>query len=303
MKKLQIILVLFVAYLMIGAGSFAPYQLFGAGSGGGGGGTFTGPGDIVSGASSYIGGQAYNAAYANSGGKFANVCLSGDSTCADLSFGSDGNVIDSTVGGSKCSAVTCTIKRIYDQSGANACSGVCDQIQATEANRAKVTFTSGHAYIDCPGGACFYQTGSALASSIAQPYTESIVLNYTNIGTQQAVFYSAPNAESFVNRTGGATIGFFTGGGVPTASMTAAALHAVQMIINSSSSDFYIDGSSNVVDVGNTNAFSAAFMELMSVGGTQLYKGSVGSVGVWSGGFNATQKSNMNSNQHSFWGF
>lgn len=304
MKKLQIISALFVAYLTIGAGSFAPYQLFGAGSGGGGGGTFTGPGNIVSGAIAYYGGQAYTAAYASSGGKFANVCLSGDTTCADLVFGSDGKVIDATVGGSKCSAVTCTVKTLYDQSGASSCTGACDVTQATESKRCTLSFISSLAYLVCNGANSQTYASALLSSTHAQPYTISSVLKYTNTGVQQGIETNTVNQEFLVFRSGAENFAIYSGTSVPTGAATAAAFHACQCVFNGASSDVYIDGTTNPGALGNTNAFPNDSIFLFSnVDTGQYYTGTFAMLGVWPSGFNSTQQSNMNSNEHTFWGF
>ena len=90
---------------------------------------YQGPGNIVSGAFAAWSLRAYNSAAL--GKKVINVCNVGDVACADLSSDpTTGKLVISTIGGSSCSVITCTVKTINDQSG-----GGYNMTQATIASR------------------------------------------------------------------------------------------------------------------------------------------------------------------------
>src|SRR5216684_5005777 len=91
---------------------------------------FVGSGDIVGGWQVWYGLRAFSAA--KRGTKAINVCNVSDVACADfLTDATTGALVVTTVGGSDCSVVVCIIKTLYDQSGALACTGACDNTQAT----------------------------------------------------------------------------------------------------------------------------------------------------------------------------
>jgi hypothetical protein len=95
-------------------------------------GGYTGPGDIVSGATAWWGIRAYKTA--GLGTKVANICNSTGGTdvgCADFNSNATTGIIESkTVSGITCPGANCTVKILYDQSGALSCSSAaCDASQ------------------------------------------------------------------------------------------------------------------------------------------------------------------------------
>ena len=88
--------------------------------------SYTGPGDVVSGAVAWWGLRAYNGTYAASLGKLANICTPLDAVCADVNSDTSGNFNLSGTGALLCNNSTsiCTVKILYDQSGALSCSSV-----------------------------------------------------------------------------------------------------------------------------------------------------------------------------------
>ena len=98
-------------------------------------------------------------------------------------------------------------------------------------------------------------------------------------------------------------------GGRISASATDGVFHAVQAVSNAASSNLYIDGLSNVIDIG---AFDPGAGTFATMGGTILRFGNSGStgdcteLGIWPGAFNVSGGANaslLNTNQHIYWGF
>jgi hypothetical protein len=92
-------------------------------------GGYQGPGDKAAGA---VIGLAIRAWYASTCGQaFANVCVSG--VCADmLTSAATGVLVPQTINGTLCPAASttaCVVKKWYDQTKSNACTGSCDMIQ------------------------------------------------------------------------------------------------------------------------------------------------------------------------------
>ena len=122
MIKRQIILIL-LAFLLCGVvvAQAQMMSLTGAGgkfkaSGGGGGPpppTYTGPGDIVSGATFWGGLRCYAAA--NASANAIRIRRASDNTETDVALDASCDLTD--VSGTFCAATTCYVKTLYDQSG------------------------------------------------------------------------------------------------------------------------------------------------------------------------------------------
>ncbi len=263
---------------------------------------YSGPGDVVSGALAWWGLRAYSAAVA--GTPALNLCLPGDTTCADVS--TDSSTGNLTIPGSlsTCSIVTCTVKILYDQSGALKCTAAaCDLTQATEGNRATFVYNATASGKYClqfaAGSAQKYQT--LLFDGTAQPNTVSVVANRP--GTSGSPTF-AGNTNShdvyFVNGSAN-TVQLYAGASL-NATAADAAYHAMQMTFNGVSSEAYIDGSAAASpDAGSAAIASALFLGQDQFG--QLMTGFICEAGVWHGAFSSGNKSGMNSNQHSYGGF
>ena len=260
--------------------------------------SYTGPGDVVNSAFAWWGLRGYNAAFS---GNAVRLCTPSDAACEDEVI-SGGNLVLGTVG-STCnnSTVVCTIKTLYDQSGANSCAGACDGTQATITSRA--VFTTG-----CLGALpCMtltsagkgYVTGSA---SLAQPYTITAAVkrtgNFTayntilanNLGTSGLYFLSTGNADALINNTDH----LFTASN--------SNWHALQMVANSTTSSGTTDGSTTAISAATTAFISAASMLLLNDGSDPMV-GTVVEIGIWGNAFSSGQLSSVNSNIHGYWGF
>lgn len=268
---------------------------------------FSGPGDVVASATGHWGAEAYNAAYATGLNKAFNVCLAADATCADLSFDATGTVVNSLVGVSLCSAVTCTIKTAYDQTGNGN-----DITNATEATRPTIQF-------NCQGGrACMvFASGAKLSKSnwngstnVAQPWTISCVFNDTATsavtgGTPLSSNDGAGTAGGaiFTNGTGD-EIDLFAGSAVTVTGSTAAhnVWHSVSGVGNNASSDLNIDGTANTGTSG-TRTLRSGLVVLGNDFAGDSFVGKLGRCGAWPSGFSSGNSTSMSTQDHAFWGF
>lgn len=282
-----------------------------------GGGGYTGPGDVVSGAKAFWGFQAYNATYASGSGKFANVCLPSSSTCFDVTSDATGNAVI-PAGLSICnnSTVICTVKIMYDQSGALACAGssACDITVTLQNNNPK--FVIAGAANGCPTTskvcaqfgvtvACLF-TSAALA--ISQPFTETAVVVRTgNFTAVQRINISNSDATRLEFTATASTIRFNAGSDVTLGSVADSSWHAIQAVFNGASSSLNADGAgSGAVNPGGNNIasnFEVGDGDTAGPCGDQPLLGNWVETGVWASAFSGGQVTSMNSNVHSRWGF
>ncbi len=277
--------------------------------------SYTGPGDVVASASAFWGLRAYNAAYATGLNKLANICLPADAVCADATSDANGNlVLPGSLSTCANSVTICTVKTLYDQSGALACAAGtnCDVTQATIANRPTLVIPG--AANGCPTTAgycmafvrassqCF---ASANAFTQTQPFSFSFVGNRTGSTTSANIAVGfAVSAES-IGWQVSANVGRMNFGTVfaPTG-FNDNAWHAAQIIANGASSAFDFDGTSATGNAG-TNAPSAVAI-LIGAGVSacaSALDGKLTEVGIWPIAFSAGNISGLNSNAHTYWGF
>jgi hypothetical protein len=282
----------------------------------GAGASYTGPGNVISGAITWWGLRAYNTAYASGLNKIANICTPADVTCADVNSDSSGNFNLAGTPSLTCnnSGSICTVKTLYDQSGAASCTGACDVTQATIANR-PILVVPGAAN-GCPttakfcmsstfGGAQELVATAGLASSTAQPFTISIVYNNPVRQGDEYLIDSNFTDPVIISGFGGANAAAINGGGTTvTATATDGVYHAVQSVFNNAAGDINIDGSVNsVTGMGTNGTHTATFILLNSTTGSLSFGGFTQEWGIWPVGFTSTNSSNMSSNQHAYWGF
>ncbi len=261
---------------------------------------YAGPGDVVSGALTWWGLRAYNAA--TKGNALINVCSPADAACADFSSdATTGALVIVAVGGHTC-ADDCTIKKFYDQSGANSCSAAaCDWIQNTIGNRATlINFC--HNSKPCARSVEISNTQYVAANfpGAANPgWTISGVFNQTGGTAGQHEWISTSFVSVGVDNTSGGLcyqINF-----APfTATCTGSTWHAVQYVGNGAAgaSTNYVDGNTTTGD--DAFALQAASI-LFGSNNLSTVQGDFVEFGVWGIAF-STQLSSMNSNQTTYWG-
>jgi hypothetical protein len=254
--------------------------------------------------------QAYNSAYI--GSKSINLCLPADTACADEIIGSSGTITIATISGSTCNNTTviCTVKTIYDQTGANACGGAaCDFTQATIGNRA-ILIVAGAAN-GCPTTAlpCMTWNGSSATYVIstgptqAQPNTIIAVANRTGQLTSIQTFFGGNNATfRWQNATN--TLRNDAGAVQTIGSISDNAFHVAQMVQSGTANCIiYADGSNSGTGNCGTGGFSGTVHWGDDAGGGLNFQGTAVALWLYPSAFTGTQAGNMNTQLHTNWGF
>jgi hypothetical protein len=263
---------------------------------GGGGGSYTGPGDIASGAFAWWGFRAYNNAY-----------ISGVKHLVDIADASNLNptTIDCTVTGAfdtatyntwatahSVSAGTALVRKLYDQVGTN------HLTQGTSANMPTLNASGVVSMSVANGfGGTFLNTGNF---TLSQGLSVSLITN--------RVTTNFSNCAVLENGVTGDALGYDAGTPLPhvassagIASSNAVALNtpcASQFFLNGSGSLIYVDGTSTGPSAGGPFSFSSA--PLYVLGTVDVIKFTES--GLWSGD-QSSHFAALNTNQHTFWGF
>lgn len=235
------------------------------------------------------------------GTRAVNVCNVADVVCADLSTDAvTGNLVVTTIGGSNCSVVVCTVQIIYDQTTGNACSAAnCDMSNSSIGSRPTfiVSCTNSLPCMDFAGAQALSTSNNYTRS---QPFTVSIVAERTGSTSSFADAFFAP--------TDGVQFGFGNApnssllfcGTVTTATAADNAFHSLNSVANGLSSDNNVDGVQNTVNCG-ANGINGS---TMLIGGTaNNLTGRIAELALWASAFSTTNSSNMYANQHVYWGY
>lgn len=286
-----------------------------------GGGSYTGPGDIVSGASAWWGLRAYNAAYATALGNIADIVdtATGGSSCtmvakasgdADLtSLSCVGATVSVTTFCTVTHAAGCSINRLYDQSGngvhlqnsilANMPTLVLGSVSGLASTRPSIVFTSASSQ--------FFT--SPLTVSIAQPLTLTGVANRSGTSAGAIVASDQINdAELRLDSAGSILI--YSGGTPATQSETDGAWHSFAGVFTTTgvASFVNVDGSSGAgASVGTQGLSTAApHLRMGSNAFSSIMNGNIQEGGVWPSALNGTQISNLyngTGGAKPYWGF
>ncbi len=257
---------------------------------------YSGPGDIVAGATAWYGLRAYSAA--DRGNRLLNVCNVADIACADLSSdATTGALVISTIGGSSCSVVTCTIKTMYDRSGNGS-----DITQATISGRPTLT-------VNCVGGkpcaSCVSQGLLGTVTTTNQPYTFSIVAIRTGATTARNAMFSMYTTGSMpiIGAFNSNSANMYSGTEV-SATMNDNAWHAVQAVYNGGSSVLNIDNTNNAVNPNNgAGGTTISFCRTGNGAGNEQYlTGNMTEAGLWTSAFSVGSRTSMCHNQFAYWG-
>ncbi len=276
--------------------------------------TYTGPGDVVASASAFWGLRAYNVAYAAGLNKLANVCLPADSVCADATSDANGNLVLPGSLSTCANAVTiCTVKTLYDQSGALACAAGtnCDVTQATIANRPTLVIPG--AANGCPttAGYCMafvranaLRLASSNAITLSQPISLEFVGNRTGTtsnGQGALAFNSATQQIGWNAGTNAIRIGFGT---FQTLAANDNTWHAVQGVASNTVGSLNADGAGSAANNGaNAPAAATIVLGCQASAGTNCVDGVMTEAGIWPIAFSGANIAALNTNQHNYWGF
>lgn len=252
--------------------------------------TYVGPGDVVSGATGWWGLRAYSAA--TIGVNAIRLREDGGNTQQDFvttATGLDLSAIAAFKGANNLFVV-----KIYDQVS------TADFTQATAGSQPAFTLSAIGSLPAIDTTTISATMNATLAVGTAQPYTHSQVCLYNTNGD---TFLIKDNGIRGIRTNESVTgdIGIYSGATFNGVAMLKNAWHGVQCVFNGASSDINIDG---VVHTGNpgTDARGAVF-ELLSGFGNFYWVGYLGEFGTWNAAFSGTDSSNMNANQHTYWGF
>ncbi len=292
---------------------------FGAGAAG-----FAGPADIVASPTTWWScTHAVSASYASGLGNACDIVRASDSATCTIQFAATG-LADVSVGTpctgattvtAFCNATTCTVTKMYDQSGTNSCGiGVpCDMTQAVVAVQPTLTFNASGSSpgITCGGSQVMILTMTYSAPT--QPYVVIFEAKRTGAtGSFNDVISDNGSQfqDGFYNVSGSALM--YAGSLGQVTGLTENAFHAFQAVHDDagSGSIYYIDGGSNSVTAG-TNAPAALLTICSNSPVSNALTGVFLGGGIWAGRFatgvscgsQAACLAAMNSNMHTNGGF
>lgn len=279
--------------------SFFPGPGTPASSGGG----YTGPGDVVSGASAWWGLRCYNAAYA---GNVADLTDSSTGTTTGTRLVCNAGVVSALVSGSACTFVTgnacsslattcataCNVEELYDQTG-----NANHLIQA--GNSARPTYTQNCLNTTLP--CTTWTTASNLATAgavtaIPVPFTISQVYNRTT--AQFTDYLTDGNNTGIIAGATASAIQLYNSGGSAGVTAADAVWNAIQGLQNGASSTIKVN---NVAPAAAVPGASTSFGTGGASFGANTYAGKMTEVGIWPIGFSTTQQTNMCHNQFTYW--
>ena len=268
--------------------------------------SYSGAGDVFSGAKLWVGLRAYTSA--TRGNALINACNSTggvDVLCADLSSNATtGALVSGTIGGITCPGTNCTIKTWYNQ-GSLGSGNNCTQ--ATVASRATLNASIlGSLPAAIFGTVAGYTCGTGAA--IAEPFTISVVVNRTGSFSSSVSVLGADNASTtynyifFSNSAGTDWALGGSSGTVIVGTVTQSAFHSAVGITNGSSSTLNIDAiAQGTGTLSSTGIASGDTFHLGSDGYVEAMTGDFTEGGVWPTA--AGSPANLISNERAYWGF
>lgn len=260
----------------------------GTGAGNGGGTSYTGPGDIVTGATAWYGVRAYNAAYAATGtGKAVNIRRASDNSAMDIVILTNGK-LDVTTASTFCASTTCYVTEWYDQTGNGK-----NATQTTAGNQPTLAF-SGCNFTITTACVVFNGTTSYLLTSFTQNQPNTVYVSlYSSIATS--------NTQEYYRSTGGNNVLFRTTPGIGSASIYADATPEIGIGLYTINVPYFSAGVFNGVQsvpyfntlIGATsNSFgSDSFINGAigtTSGSTEFLAGGMAEFGIWPSALTST---------------
>ena len=278
--------------------------------------TYSGPGDVVSGASFWFGLRGYNAAFS---GSVANICdNSTGTTCADATWSGSTLTIPTTpYAGTPCDNSThkCTVKILYDQSGATACNGLasnCTVSQATLADR-PILVMPGTAN-GCPTTSFPCMDFSGVSTAGLQSATAYNTGGVTQPISISAVFVQATTTAGDIMNVGGNSNVFFTVTNTPATAIFAGTNLTISTVVGTwYGVQTYPNGASSLINanngaLANTGAAGGGNAEGTVQVGWDTFNGPLPGkmveIGAWGNiTFTAPQIAALAHNQCTYWAF
>lgn len=262
---------------------------------------YTGPGDIVSGATAWYGLRAYKASYAT-----------GSNPCVDLVKTSDGsaagtfNILsDGTLDVASIAALgfATSVTKIYDQTG-----GGIHLTQATLLNMPGLVLGPVGSGLGATRPTMRFSGGGSMAlangtgfGAVAQQLTISSVFNKRLDDANFEAFFGDSVGSGFLTNNSANGILLFFGGSITPVTVADAAFHRAQLVANNTTSHVYIDGTDNVVDIGSATGWAAGAVNIGFGTARNSAPMDMCEVGIWPVGFSAGNMSSVNANQQTYW--
>jgi hypothetical protein len=298
MKRVFLLLLVFLA-LVVGAQAQMSL-LTGAGgkfrSGGGGGGppSYTGPGDVVSGAVFWGGLRCYS--NANAGSNAVRVRRASDNAEQDVALTASCGLTD--VSATFCASTTCFVKTLYDQSGNGN-----DITQTTSASQPQLVYS-------CNGSLpCMTFDGTddfwgpvTTTPAPANPLTASAVAMRNLAGRGGTNYVFAIDVAGAMGWLGDDQL--FIDNVELTATATDAAWHALQSVYvahDAGASTINVDGTETTGVIGFDVAFPNLYIGIFADSVSGPLNGKISEFGFWNVQFTSTQQHDVCANQQSYW--
>jgi hypothetical protein len=259
---------------------------------------FTGPGDVVSGATAYWGFPIYNNTFAASlGTVFDWSCHSGSNT-GSIHATSTGapNSSDLTAMTTQCAGEPFILMpNAYDQTG--------NGNTAVSGGSARITDSLIGSF---PGFACLGGGEiSATITSVSQPVTYLAVANRTaDFTTSESVIttYNGLTGTILSYRNATNTVGTWGGAAYLTVTASDSAYHALMGVANGASTQAFADGTGGGAGSGGTDATSVKLAVCGLLGGIGTLSGFVVGGGMWPADLTSSAAA-LSSNLHTNLGF
>jgi hypothetical protein len=254
--------------------------------------TYTGPGDVVSGATAWYGLRAYNAAYATGSNKAINVRRASDNATSDINILSTG-ALDVATASTFCALTTCFLTKAYDQSGHS-----FDYSQATAGSQAQLIFNC-LGTLPCVQFSGSQKMATGAVTNLTQPFTVSQVAERTGSFTSFGVIFgSSGTAQSEFN--GSANSWSEYAGNRFSATASDSAWHAGQYVFNGASSSIKVDATTTSGNA-STNSTSTQYCLSGNCGGAFLITANLGELGLWPSGISSGNQTSLCHNQFLYW--
>ena len=258
--------------------------------------TYTGPGDVVSGASIWVGLRGYNAAYSTGSNNAITIRRASDSTTSNIKILSTG-ALDVASASTFCASTTCFITTFFDQTGNGQTIS-----QATAGNQPQLLFSCFSTSLPCGSFLSAKFMAGTLSGSISQPYTYAAV-GYVATGVTPGWIFARNAAWAFGGAGGGAnTVSMYAG--ITTQNVFGASTTALNAYVGVGNGASTVLGFNNTTgSPGNpgTAALSSAFGFGADNSPSTPWNGYLNEAGIWPSGFTSTQITNMCHNQFAYW--
>lgn len=252
---------------------------------------YEGPGDIVSGWEAWVGLRAFS--NATIGQNAVRIVRASDSAEQDFITLADGSVDAASIA-TFLAATSGKIVTLYDQTGNGR-----DVTQATDSERPAYNATgTGSLPALVYSGA---QRLRATSFTVNQPYTTSVFFNADSTTNRGGLLCDGVNSATTVHVSVANDCEMNAGGPSLVIPQVSGSWHACQFVFNGANSDLYLDGTSNIGDLGGINAFTG-ILTFGDYNATLFpFEGKLAEGGVHPTDMSAF-KAALNTNQHNYWG-